>query len=399
MGSGNNGGYVVTVSVPAALGAVPEEASEKSHWVRDEAGGVRGFKNPWESSHDFSFPEIFKAMVQHKFFSGDSQRPDTTPPTVSVTKPQFLPSRTSSHSQSLRAIWLGHACYYIEFPTGLRVLFDPVFEDRCSPFSWLGHRRFTPRPCDISDIPIIDCVIISHSHYDHLSHPTILEIQKHHPSVQFCVPKGLKNWFSDCGIKNAVELDWWEDVDLTLTPTPHEQPSPSSGTSDITARISCLPCQHTSARTPFDKATTLWASWSVSSGGKSVYFAGDTGYRSVPRSSKEVDDWGSEFAHLPVCPAFKQIGGLRGPFDLGLIPIGAYKPRHVLSPVHSNPYDSVEIFKDTKCKKAIGIHWGTWAVAEENVLEPPQLLKKAMAKSGLSETLFDVCDIGESRQF
>ncbi|KAJ5812235.1 N-acyl-phosphatidylethanolamine-hydrolyzing phospholipase D [Penicillium riverlandense] len=399
MGSGKNGGYAVTVSVPAALGAVPEKASEKSHWVRDEAGEVRGFINPWESSHDFSFPEIFKAMIQHKFFSGDSQRPDTTPPTVPVTKPKFLPSRTSSHSQNLRATWLGHACYYIEFPTGLRVLFDPVFEDRCSPFSWLGHRRFTPKPCDISDIPIIDSVIISHSHYDHLSHPTILEIQKHHPSVQFCVPKGLRNWFLDCGIKNVVELDWWEDVDLTLTKSTHKQPSPNSPTSDITARISCLPCQHTSARTPFDKAATLWASWSVSSGGKSVYFAGDTGYRSVPRLPKGVDDWGSEFAHLPVCPAFKQIGELRGPFDLGLIPIGAYKPRHVLSPVHSNPYDSVEIFKDAKCKKAIGIHWGTWAVAEENVLEPPQLLKKAMAKSGLSETLFDVCDIGESRQF
>lgn len=202
-----------------------------------------------------------------------------------------------------------------------------------------------------------------------------------------------------------MELDWWEDIDLTLSKPTGESPSPSSPASgpsndSITARISCLPCQHTSARTPFDKSTTLWASWSVSSGGKSVYFAGDTGYRTVPHLPEEVDDWGSDFAHLPVCPAFKEIGELRGPFDLGLIPIGAYKPRHVLSPVHSNPYDSVEIFKDTKCKKAMGIHWGTWAVAEENVMEPPQLLKKAMTKSGLPDTgVFDVCDIGESREF
>jgi L-ascorbate metabolism protein UlaG (beta-lactamase superfamily) len=71
-----------------------------------------------------------------------------------------------------------------------------------------------------------------------------------------------------------------------------------------------------------------------------------------------------------------------------------------LSPIHSNPYDSVEIFKDTKCKKAIGIHWGTWAVAEEDALEPPQLLKKALVKSGYIETgVFDICDIGESREF
>ncbi|KAH8690671.1 beta-lactamase superfamily domain-containing protein [Talaromyces proteolyticus] len=408
MGSGTSSLYAVSVSAPAALSPVPDTASEKGHWVRDATGkGVmKGFVNPWESAHEFTFPEIFKAMIQHKFFSGNSQRPDTSPPTVSVIKPEFLPTRTSSSSQALRATWLGHACYYIEFLTGLRVLFDPVFEERCSPFSRVGHKRFTPKPCDISDIPIIDCVVISHSHYDHLSHPTILEIHKRHPSVQFFVPKGLKKWFVDCGITNVVELDWWEDVDLTLTKSSSEKPRSSSSTSDssqsdrITARISCLPCQHASARTPFDKSTTLWASWSVSSGGKSVYFAGDTGYRKVPLLPKGVDDWGSDLSHLPICPAFKQIGEFRGPFDLGLIPIGAYMPRHVLSTMHSNPYDSVEIFKDTKCKKAIGIHWGTWAVAEESVLEPPQLLKKALAKSGLSETgVFDVCDIGESREF
>ncbi|OOF97499.1 hypothetical protein ASPCADRAFT_395719 [Aspergillus carbonarius ITEM 5010] len=399
-GSGYN--YILALSAPTPSKAAPGNASEKSHWMRDTGGKVKGFANPWESSHDFSFPEIFRDMIQHKFLSGNSQRPDTTASTVSVIEPKFLPSRRRPHA--LRATWLGHACYFVEFPTGLRVLFDPVFEDRCSPVSWLGHRRFTPRPCDISDIPFIDCVIISHSHYDHLSYPTILDIHKHHPAAQFCVPKGLKKWFADCGIKNAVEFDWWEDVHLTLRKTTDEKPSdaltPNPSDNEITATISCLPCQHTSARTPFDKATTLWASWSVSSGGKSVYFAGDTGYRTVPYLPPDIDDWGSESAHLPVCPAFKEIGEFRGPFDLGLIPIGAYKPRHVLSCVHSNPYDSVEIFKDTKCRKAIGIHWGTWAVAEENVMEPPELLKKALAKSELPETgVFDVCDIGESREF
>ncbi|CRG92021.1 N-acyl-phosphatidylethanolamine-hydrolyzing phospholipase D [Talaromyces islandicus] len=389
--SSGNGGYTVTVSAPAALAPVPDTASEKSHWVRDGGKGEpRRFVNPWESAYDFTFPEMFKAMMH--------QKPDTSPPTVNVVKPEFLSSRTGS--RALRAIWLGHACYYVEFPSGIRVLFDPVFEDRCSPVSWFGHKRFTRRPCDISDIPLIDCVVISHSHYDHLSHPSVLEIQKHHPSAQFFVPKGLKKWFAECGIPNAVELDWWEDADLTLSKQTTDATLASSEKTTMTVRISCLPCQHTSARTPFDKASTLWASWSVSSGGKSVYFAGDTGYRAVPQLPQGVDDWGADLAHLPVCPAFKQIGEHRGPFDLGLIPIGAYMPRHVLSPLHSNPYDSVEIFKDTQCKRAMAIHWGTWAVAEESVLEPPQLLKRALAKSGLAETgVFDICDIGESREF
>ena len=117
---------------------------------------------------------------------------------------------------------------------------------------------------------------------DHLSHPTVLGLHKNHPNAQFFVGLGLKKWFLDCGIHNVVEMDWWEDVDLTLSQTSTEKSvSPASETpsasSDITAWISCLPCQHTSARTPWDKGVTLWCSWAVESGCKKVWFGGDTG--------------------------------------------------------------------------------------------------------------------------
>jgi hypothetical protein len=95
--------------------------------------------------------------------TGKIKWPDTTPPTVTVVEPKFLPNRTDS--KSLRATWLGHACYYVEFPGGLRVLFDPVFEDRCSPFSFMGPKRYTKVPCHIKDLPVVDVVAISHSHY------------------------------------------------------------------------------------------------------------------------------------------------------------------------------------------------------------------------------------------
>lgn len=321
--------------------------------------------------------------------------PDTSPPTVNVVKPEWLPSRKAS--DKLRATWLGHACYYVEYPSGLRVLFDPVFEDRCSPFTFMGPKRFTPRPCDIADIPYVDAVVISHSHYDHLSHTSILEIQKKHPNVQFFVGLGLETWFRKSGLNNVTELDWWEDADLTVT---IKGEGAEKEEETITAHISCLPCQHTSARTPFDKDTTLWCSWAVKSGEKSVWFGGDTGYRAVPHIQANVDDYGPEFEALPRCPQFKQIGDLRGPFDLGLIPIGAYYPRAAFSAMHANPFDSVEIFVDTKCDKAMGIHWGTWALTMEEVLEPPQLLKKALARKGIPEEgVFDVCDIGASREF
>lgn len=340
--------------------------------------------------------------------TGQLKQPDINPPnTVPVHKPNFLKTRQTSR---LRATWLGHACYYIEFPGGLRVLFDPVFTERCSPVTWYGPVRYTKAPCQVDDIPIIDAVVISHNHYDHLSYPTIMRIKERHPNIHFFVPLGLKKWFTNIGIHNVSELDWWQSNEMRLSEddpnAPKEinrttSPAPSSTSSVITATFNCLPCQHTTARTAFDKNSTLWSSWSIESGGQKVWFAGDTGYRTVPDEvAEDEDDYDPKYSDLPTCPVFKQIGDLRGPFDLGLIPIGAYLPRALMSPMHANPYDSVNIFLESQCKRALGMHWGTWVLTEEPVLEPPILLKKALKRKGLEETgVFDVCDIGESREF
>lgn len=327
---------------------------------------------------------------------------------VPVVTPQLLPTRTSS-SDKLRATWLGHACYYVEYPSGLRVLFDPVFEDCCAPFSFLGFKRYTEPPCAIADLPFVDAVVISHSHYDHLSYDSVREVQKHHPNAHFFVGLGLEQWFRKGGLRNVTELDWWQEAELTLTPGAAKVETEGGATTTgedqkpITAKITCLPCQHSSGRTLLDRDTTLWASWAVQSGSpaKSVWFGGDTGYRSVATVPRDVqDDWAAEWQHLPTCPQFRQIGERFGGFDLGLIPIGAYHPRQVMSGAHANPRDAVEIFQDTKCRRAMGIHWGTWVMTPEPVLEPPQLLKKALAQKGLPETgAFDVCDIGETREF
>ena len=432
--------YAASIAAPSLPGARPEDevTKTKAHHVK---GG--GFDNPWPSWHMLPVWQILGGMIGRRW-SGIANKPDTTPPTVPVQQPDFLPSRKNP-SGKLRATWLGHACYYVEFPSGLRVLFDPVFQERCSPFSWIGPKRFTKMPCEIRDIPIIDAVIISHNHYDHLSHPTVTEIAKRNPNCHFFVPLGNAKWFAACGIKSCTELDWWDDVDFTLTPTSQKSSvagkssqqtsvSSTSGTNDtaqpspntITARISCLPCQHISSRSLTDRAATLWASWAVTSDPSSasstsapdtststnntaptsVYFAGDTGYRSVPRSAngRDYDDWASEYTEgpsaLPTCPAFASIGALRGPFTLGLIPIGAYMPRWVMSSMHADPRDAVHIFRDTRCEKALGMHWGTWVLTEEDVLEPPKKLKEALKIHGIEEDgVFDVIDIGASREY
>ena len=331
---------------------------------------------------------------------GNLSQPDSTDVKLPVFPASFLPSRNGTGT--LRATWLGHACYYVEFPTGLRVLFDPVFEDRCMPVQWMGHKRYTRPPCSLSDLPFVDAVVISHSHYDHLSYQSVLEIKHRHPGAHYFVGLGLAQWFRKCGISNVTEMDWWQDAELVLAVSISDSmaSSVSKTSSSISARFSCLPSQHSSGRTPNDRDATLWASWAVSSSDKSVWFAGDTGYRAVPELPPDVDDYGPEYESLPRCPHFAQIGNLRGPFDLGLIPIGAYKPRFLWSPLHANPYDAVEIFKDSKCRRAMGIHWGTWALTSEEIDEPPKLLAAALMNSGIPETgVFDVCAVGESREF
>lgn len=130
---------------------------------------------------------------------------------------------------------------------------------------------------------MVDAVVISHNHYDHLSYPTIQRIQKRFPEAHFFAPLGNKVWFEKSGVKNVTELDWWESRDVTLEKIPGENGKADSisvtSTEErkkggMTATIGALPCQHVSARGPFDKCKTLWASWSVESGGSKVYFAG-----------------------------------------------------------------------------------------------------------------------------
>ena len=149
------------VSSPNTLSASPSDVAGKAH--HNKHG--KGFVNPWPSYIERSGPRL-GLMMLWRLLTGKFKSPDTTPPTVPIRKPSFLPTR---QTDCLRATWLGHACYYVEFPSGLRVLFDPVFTERCSPFSFMGPKRFTEMPCEVEDIPFIDAVVISHSHYDHLS--------------------------------------------------------------------------------------------------------------------------------------------------------------------------------------------------------------------------------------
>ncbi|KAF9996448.1 hypothetical protein BGZ65_007961, partial [Modicella reniformis] len=164
---------------------------------------------------------------------------------------------------------------------------------------------------------------------------------------------------------------------------------------DNKVKVTCTPCQHFTGRSIHDHYKTLWASWVVQTVPKhesekdiKVFFGGDTGYRFVPKGADENK--------VPHCPVFKEIGDRIGPFDLSMLPIGAYSPRWFMSPVHCSPEDAVRVHEDIKSKRSIGMHWGTWVLTDEDLSEPPRRLEAEMKNRGHDPATFNTIHIGET---
>ncbi len=273
---------------------------------------------------------------------------------IAVNDPKFLQNNTSKPTIT----WIGHATFLIQMD-GVNILTDPHFSERASPVSWAGPKRYTSPGLSLEDLPVIDFVIISHNHYDHLDLESIQKIQTkqgQNPPM-FYVPLGLKSWFKDIGIGNVKELDWWGQDTLK------------------NISLHSVPIQHYSNRTPWNRNETLWTGWVMESGQGTIFFVGDTGY------SKD----------------FKDIGKRFGPIDLSLLPIGAYEPRRFMESIHVNPEEAVKIHQDVQSKHSIGMHWGTFSLTTEDMDEPPRLLKKALKQVNISEREFFVMQHGETR--
>lgn len=266
-----------------------------------------------------------------------------------------------SNRRETSLTWMGHSGFLLQHG-GLNLLTDPHLSERASPFSFAGPARLAPPGLEFHELPPIDAVLISHNHYDHLDEATVVRLAREHAGARFFVPLGLAEWFRKRGIGRVTELDWWQTAELD-----------SGGTA---ARLTAVPVQHFSGRGLHDRNATLWCGMVLQHAGAKVFFAGDTGY------SRDFTDIATRFA----------------PFDLALIPIGAYEPRGFMAPVHVNPEEAVRIHQDLRSRLSVAMHWGTFRLTLEPMDEPPRRLAAALEAAGIPPERFIVMRHGECRR-
>jgi len=255
-----------------------------------------------------------------------------------------------------RVTWIGHATALVQYK-GISYLTDPHLTQYPFYYEIVVEPRYTQPALSFEQMPQVDFIVLSHNHYDSLDHRTV---DMFGDSVLWYVPLGLKAWFLDRGISDerVIELDWWEShrfndqVEVTMTPA-----------------------QHWSKRTPWDTNKTLWGGWAVNIAGFKSWFAGDTGYN---------DRY------------FKDIGERLGPFRLAMIPIGAYAPRYFMGSAHVDPAQAIDIHLEVKTQQSLPIHWGTFQLTIEPILEPAQLLIEEMNRHGLDLEQFQPAKIGDT---
>lgn len=320
------------------------------------------YRDPWPAGREAprGRADLFRWLWQRL---RHGRAPNPEPDDLPRAEPELAEPRVPAEADELRVTWVGQATFLVQMP-GLTLLTDPMFSDRASPFGWAGPRRFSPPGLTLDALPPIDAVLISHDHYDHLDAPTVASLHdRFGDAVTWFTSLGYDDWFGRRGVSNVISMDWWDRTELAV----------DGGTASITA----LPVRHWTRRRMFDARKRLWCSWSVEAAGRRLYFGGDSGY----------------------CPGFSEIGERAGPFDVALLPVGAYEPRWFMRPSHMNPEEAAQACRDVGAAAMVGMHWGTFRLTDEPPLEPPRRTRQAWSSLGLPPDDLHIPALGETIHF
>ncbi|GGG63114.1 MBL fold metallo-hydrolase [Paenibacillus radicis (ex Gao et al. 2016)] len=296
--------------------------------------------------------------------------------TVPNVKPElsFLHNCRSHKQPSIT--WVGHSTFLLQV-AGLNLITDPVWSGQMA-----FQKRLAPPGIPIEDVPPIDVVLISHSHYDHLN---IQSLRRLGGRKQLLVPAGLSSKLKLKGFANVKELHWWESVHIHGV------------------KFTFVPSQHWTRRNPWDSNSSHWGGWVI-----------EPYASSMPNSAGSTDESGAGQAagatgRPLVCEAptiyfagdsgyfqgFKEIGR-RFDIDVALMPIGAYEPEWFMGPQHVTPEEALQAFEDTGAKWFVPMHYGAFKLADDTPREALDRLEAERAAREIEEERIVVLPHGET---
>jgi len=309
------------------------------------------FRNPEGSpvrSKDVKF--------SYRQFSKEKKKIDLTIPEDLVVDKETVLSDLRKYENEDYIAWIGHATFLIKLGN-TTIITDPVFSKNAGPLIF-GPDRFTDPALSLDEIPKTDLFLLTHNHYDHLDKSTIRKFP--FKDAKVLLPLKLGKYFKP-RFKDINEMDWYDEIKVN---------------SDL--KITFLPAVHWSKRSLTDTNKPLWGNFLIEYKGKKILFACDTGYGNI----------------------YKDLGEKYGPIDITMINIGAYnfKPMFDKSIYHTTPEEALNVAQDLKSKKVIGMHWGTFVLSLEPIMEPRQRFKDNAENFGFNKKDAIVFKIGEFKK-
>lgn len=236
--------------------------------------------------------------------------------------------------------WFGHSSYLLRI-NAKNILVDPVFSGHAAPVNFMvgafpGSDIYRP-----ADMPPIDCLVITHDHYDHLDYHTVLALKGKVKKVVCSLGVGshLRYWGYDPAA--IVELDWWEQAMVS---------------DQIT--LTAAPARHFSGR-GLTRGQTFWSSFALQAPDMRIYIGGDSGYEEH----------------------FAAIGKYFGGFDFAILECGQYNKMWPY--IHMMPEETVQASIDLKAQALIPVHWGKFQLAMHAWNEPVIRAKARASELGV----------------
>ena len=306
------------------------------------------FRNPEGSPTSRSSSGKFS----YRDFNKEKKKLDMTIPKEHVINKQEVLSNLEKFKDDDYIAWIGHATYLIKLGN-TTIITDPVFSKNAGPLIF-GPKRFTDPALKLNEIPKTDIFLLTHNHYDHQDMSTIRRFP--FKDAKVLVPLKLGKYFKN--YKDVNEMDWYDEIKI-----------------NDHLKITFLPAVHWSKRSLTDTNKTLWGNFLIQYKDKKILFACDTGYGNI----------------------YKEIGEKYGPIDITMINIGAYdfRPMFDKSIYHTTPEEALNVAQDLKSKKVLGMHWGTFVLSLEPIMEPPIRFKENAEKFGFKKEDAITFKIGE----